>query len=348
LDGADVVIVGAGPAGSAAAIACAGTGLNVVLVERAAFPREAPGETLHPGIEPLLERLGVAGAVRAAGFLRHEGTWVRWGGDAQFQPFGHDDAGPWLGFQAPRAAFDEILLERARGLGVTIFQPCVVLDVRLAPGRVVGIETSSGAIVSPYVVDASGRRGWLAGRLGIAWEQHGPPLMIRYGYVAGSCPARDGAPAIVADRDGWTWTARVAPGLYQWTRLSFAGRADDGPPAELAALARRGHGRGADVTWRLAAEPAGGGYFLAGDAAAVLDPASGHGVLRALMSGMMIGHLIPRVAAGQSTAGQVAAAYRGWLREGFHRDIEALRSLYARLPEPPAWVDFNAPGRAEL
>lgn len=80
MDGADVVIVGGGPAGSAAAIACAGTGLNVVLVERAAFPREAPGETLHPGVESLLERLGVAGAVRAAGFLRHEGTWVRWGG----------------------------------------------------------------------------------------------------------------------------------------------------------------------------------------------------------------------------------------------------------------------------
>ena len=48
----DVVVVGGGPAGSSAAISCAEAGLRVALLERERFPRDLPGETLPPGVEP--------------------------------------------------------------------------------------------------------------------------------------------------------------------------------------------------------------------------------------------------------------------------------------------------------
>ena len=57
---ADIVVVGGGPAGAAAAIAGATRGRSVILLERDRPGREAPGETLHPGIEPLLVQLGIA------------------------------------------------------------------------------------------------------------------------------------------------------------------------------------------------------------------------------------------------------------------------------------------------
>ena len=87
---ADVAIVGGGPAGAAAALWCARQGLRVVLLERERFPRHRPGETLHPGVEPLFAQLGVAEAVLGAGFTRHLGTWVSWSGPRRFEPFGAD------------------------------------------------------------------------------------------------------------------------------------------------------------------------------------------------------------------------------------------------------------------
>src|SRR3712207_4284980 len=98
----DVVIVGAGPAGCAAAIGCAAAGLSVRLIEAALFPRDLPGETLHPGVEALLERLGVASEVRAADFPRHEGIWTHSPTGRVFTPYGAGAEGPWRGFQAWR------------------------------------------------------------------------------------------------------------------------------------------------------------------------------------------------------------------------------------------------------
>src|SRR4051812_25973082 len=91
--GVDVVIIGGGPGGSAAAIQCARAGLSVILLERETFPRAHPGETLHPGIEPLLRRLGVLEEVQSAGFLRQKGNRVKWGGAMRFESFGADEHG---------------------------------------------------------------------------------------------------------------------------------------------------------------------------------------------------------------------------------------------------------------
>src|SRR5262245_4355163 len=77
---ADVVVVGGGPAGAATAIACATRGKRVVLIERDLFARERPGETLHPGVEPLLAQLGVADRLSSVVGARHEGIWIEWGG----------------------------------------------------------------------------------------------------------------------------------------------------------------------------------------------------------------------------------------------------------------------------
>jgi flavin-dependent dehydrogenase len=52
---------------------------------------------------------------------------------------------------------------------------------------------------------------------------------------------------------------------------------------------------GADVTWRRVIGTAGAKYFIVGDAAVVLDPASSHGISRAVMSGIMAGHAINKI-----------------------------------------------------
>lgn len=314
--------------------------MRVALLERDRFPRHRPGETLPPGAEPIFAQLGVAEAVRAAQFVRHPGTWVSWSGPRRFDPFGEDADGPWFGFQAPRDALDSLLLAAATQATVAVRQPCRALDPLVDGGRVVGVATTGGPILARWVIDAGGGTHWLARRLGRALEYASPRLVARYGYVEGRCPDRDDAPEITADDGGWSWSARIAPGRYHWTRLSFAPddpRRDD-PPAPLAGLRPVGRTRGADVTWRIVARPAGPGYVCVGDAAFVLDPASSHGVVKALMSGMMAAHAIARAHSGAASEQAAAEGYAAWVRQWFRTDATELIRLYQSLPTPPAWA----------
>jgi flavin-dependent dehydrogenase len=98
--------------------------------------------------------------------------------------------------------------------------------------------------------------------------------------------------------------------------------------------------RGADVTWRHVPASAGPGYFLTGDAAVVLDPAASHGVLRALMSGMMAGHTVRRIVSGLVPEPAAVESYRRWTSAWFHHDVRRLSALYDELD--PAWAGRRA------
>lgn len=332
---ADVLIAGAGPAGCAAAIVCASAGLRTVLAERLAAPVARPGEALHPGAETLLARLLPGGFADAVG-ARHAGITVGWGTEPRFQPFGRDESGPWHGFQVDRRLLDALLLDRAREAGAEVRLGCRVREPVVEGGAVTGVRLAGTAapLRTRTVIDATGRARWLSRALGLMAPPRSPQLLIRYGYATGSCPQRDAAPAIAADRAGWTWTARVGRGRYQWMRLDFVpeqGRPRGGPPEEFAGLVPEGPARSADVSWRLCPRAAGPGWFVAGDAGALLDPASSHGVLRALLSGWTAGSLASGVAGHVLKEGEAAGMYGRWLREGAERDMAELAARYAEL-----------------
>lgn len=337
----DVLVIGAGPAGSSAAIQCLQAGLSVSIIERSSFPRERPGETLHPGVESLLRHLGVLGSVLKAGCLRHEGNWVRWNGNSRFVPFGKDESGPWLGYQVWGAELDEILLARARQLDAAIVQPCRAIRPIVKDNHVVGLVTSEGILRARWVIDAGGGQHWLATKLNLGLERYSPLMIAHYGYAEGSCSQRDNAPLITGDHSGWTWTARVCPGVYQWTRLTWEMEDldKDWLPPEFAGLASRGCARGANVTWRIVNEAAGSGYFLAGDSAAVLDPASSHGILKAIVSGIMAGHAITNIVGSRQSQEQAVVGYNKWLTDWYRNDISNLKRFYMELPSHPAWLD---------
>jgi flavin-dependent dehydrogenase len=328
---ADIVIVGGGPAGSAAAVACARQGLQTVVVERA-FPRSRQGESLHPGVESLLSRLGMADAVRGARFLRHRGHYVEWAGPRQFVTYGADQTGTWEGYQVDRGEFDRLLQRRAELEGARIFR-CRALSPLIAEGRVNGVLTSEGPVRSSFVLDAAGGSHWLARRIGLHIRRFSPRLVAWHGYFEGSYPARDEAPALVADHSGWTWTARIRPRLYHWTGLPFR-LATGRPPAsprEFVGLRMIGRRRGVDVTWRTVQPAAGPGFFMLGDAAAVLDPLAGHGVLRALVSGMLASAFIRRVLVGAMTDSEASRSYNAWVNRWVDHDVTNLVDRYAGL-----------------
>lgn len=337
----DLAIIGAGPAGCAAAISAAQAGLRVVLVERLSFPRHRPGETLPPGVEPLFRQLGVWEEIENAGFIRHSGHWVAWDGEPKFSAFGRTEEELWRGFQAWRPVLDAILLRRAAAVGVKVWQPCAAVSPLMQAGRVFGVVTDRGEVRARYVVDATGGGGWLARKLGLVVERRSPRLFASYGYIETEQAAEWFLPELQSTVAGWMWMAQVLPRVVAWTRLSFGGQRG-GAPSRLAGLpdARRlaVGGASADVTWRLASNVAGPGHFIAGDAALVLDPTSSHGVLRALMSGMMAAHLSAQVCRDELAEESAVTAYASWVRAWFEHDADKLESFYSHLAIPPKWL----------
>jgi flavin-dependent dehydrogenase len=193
-------------------------------------------------------------------------------------------------------------------------------------GAAAGIATSGGVVRAAVTIDAGGGRHWMARQLGIEVRRRSPRLIARYGYVVGSCPPLDEAPVFRTEPRGWTWMSRVGAGRYHWSRVGPDTRAAGERPDLLASLPAEGPSRAEDVTWRCAERLAGPGFFLVGDAAAVVDPASSHGVLRAVMSGIQAASLAVAISRSQVPPAPAFEHYDTWLRTLFEHDISMLTS----------------------
>jgi flavin-dependent dehydrogenase len=311
----DLLILGAGPAGCAAAIHARRFGRSVVLIEKYPGPRAAPGETLHPGVQPILEQLGIWQAVLDACFLRHRGIWVEEQGQRQFLAYGETNGTPWLGIQAPRKKLHAILQTAAVESGARLIRrrgPLALVDMRLPSS---GLRVGNTLYRGRWLLDGTGTQAWLAIALGLSASNYSPQLSARFGWRAKTSAAKNVEPILKNHSSGWDWCAPLGDGTEAWVELRSTTDFER-------ANSRRA--LGADVSWRLYPKCSGQGYFLLGDAAARLDPASSNGVLRALMSGIMASHLARHVIMDTISEAQAAKEYRDWIASRFHSDVEIL------------------------
>ena len=111
----DVVIAGAGPAGTTACYLLARLGFRVLLLDKSEFPRYRIGESLTPSILSVLDFLQLRTTVESGGFLRMPGHTVCWGSPEPRTGYYSPDKSR-MGFQVWRESFDSLLLENARRL----------------------------------------------------------------------------------------------------------------------------------------------------------------------------------------------------------------------------------------
>jgi flavin-dependent dehydrogenase len=326
----DVVVAGAGPAGTSAAILCRKAGLSVALVEGQEFPRFRPGEFLHPGAEALLDLLGVKAAVRKLDTISVKGIWQHTKTQRRFVPFGDDAHGAWVGLQVDRAAFDGELLKRACATGSVLLQPCRVLTVmRGESGWLIG--TRVGELRSRLLIDATGSDSIVAKQLGLKPILRSPQIIAKYGYGSGRASKRFNSPMFFLSECGWMWIAKVGRERIQWITASWVSHTSFAPQLPLGLLHLEGisRSRGADVTWRILDNPALPNYFAVGDSASVLDPSSSHGVIRALATGIKAGFLARRALHNVQSSRQIANGYARWLNRWFEHDVRRLQTAYS-------------------
>ncbi len=305
----DVVIVGAGPAGSHLAVRVAREGFTVALLDRRSFPRGKPcGEFMSPECIPLLEDVGLGDAVEAHGVRRIGGLRLHGFGRAaegRFAGFGGIEAPHDHGWALRREVLDTLSLEKARATpGVTVFEGHGVTDVRRdAAGRVTGVDVLAGgrepmAIDARFTIGADGVRSRVARAFGV---QRPVPWLDKFalvarfrgvpatnaadvaffegGYLAGS-PVDGGEYTLnlVVDRASLPTGGRCALEDLFWERVEAA-------PAFAARLSRQqttgplvGCGPLAGRTTRQIFD----GAALVGDACGYVDPVTGEGLYFAM------------------------------------------------------------------
>jgi geranylgeranyl reductase family protein len=144
---ADVIVVGAGPAGSSTAYHLAKAGLDVLLLEKTAFPREKIcGDGLTPRAVTQLVRMGIDTSVDN-GWLHNRGLRILAGGVQLELDWPELAAHPNYGLVRPRSDFDEMLARQAKAAGVRLLENCNVTGPILDPrtSRIVGVSAKLGA-----------------------------------------------------------------------------------------------------------------------------------------------------------------------------------------------------------
>src|SRR5438552_9032765 len=179
----DVLIIGAGPAGTAAATILAEHGHRVLVLEREKFPRYHVGESLLPFTFYPLQRLGLLEAMRKSALVKkYSVQFVSPSGKAS-QPFyffnRYDLDTVAQTWQVLRSEFDLMLMEHARAKGATILEEVTVKELLKENGRVIGARAhlKSGESVeyrAPITLDCSGKESFAAVRNN--WRVKDPQL----------------------------------------------------------------------------------------------------------------------------------------------------------------------------
>lgn len=307
----DVIIAGAGPAGTSAAIHLARERLRVLLIEQKKFPRaKLCGEFISPECQRHFDTLGVADDIATAAPSALTETIF-------YSTRGHHVSVPssWFGRPAAlglsRAVMDDVLLRRARSCGVNVIEGATITDLIQNGKDVRGVRVKETEYFAPLTIDATGRARILTKKLN-AGEPTSRSTLIAFKAHLRNTRVAPNACEIYFYPDGYGGLSTIEGEVSNLCFIISAEqvkRHHSNPDVivrELVMKNRRAAytlaGAQLESEWLSASwerfgrrqpNPA-NGLIAIGDAASFIDPFTGSGMLMAFESGELAANVIVR------------------------------------------------------
>ncbi len=335
-DRRDVVILGGGPAGLAAAIALRQSGRSVLVVERAANSNGSVGEHLPPYGCMLLRKLGVFDQVVSGPHLKCYGTRSQWGeADVQHEDYMLSPYSGW-GLNLARPTFEDQLAKMLFRLGGRIVRGAQANQCQFN-GNHWSIElrqpSTWSSIQANYIIDATGPGAWFARQQGAS--RVGNDRMVacyRFAHVKEN--EVDPTVLVEATADGWWYSARLPENKVitmfftdRETVMHHVGSVEAlfDQQMHAASLTRE---RSTDCCWTTvksravesayATQVCGERWIAIGDAAITFDPISSLGISKSLEHGMYAAKWIVQGAEEATFSSLVKDEFQEYAANRFH------------------------------
>ncbi len=321
----DVLVIGAGPAGSVAAAIVKKYGLNVKMVEKLKFPRFVIGESLLPRSMEAFEDAGFLPALKASGFQEKFGAKFVQGEKICDFNFSDQFTKGWSWtWQVPREDFDLLLADEVQRMGIPLEFETTVTDIKFdgtdSVTTVVDKNGKAQQINAKFIIDASGYGRVIPQLFNLDKPSNLPPRKTLFTHILDTKRQEYDEPnrIIVVDHapSVWIW---VIPFSNGFTSVGFVGDINffeqfEGTPEERLrkAISTNKHisQRFKDATYRF--EPRtiegwskttdkffGDGFVLTGNVTEFLDPIFSSGVTLAVSSSQLAAHLVAKQLTGK-------------------------------------------------
>lgn len=351
-----IVVIGGGPAGSAAATTLAKAGMDVLVVEQELFPRFHIGESLLPHCNNFLKKLGVWEKIEQSNFV------IKRGGQFMSPNKSHLVVnifsqglvkGMDMTYQVERAKFDKLLLDHALESGAVVWQEHRVTDVQqIDNGWLVEItdkHQNKIQVNTQWIVDASGRKCVMGRHLKFKRESLPIPgrlaIFNHFKQVHRDTCERGGDTLVIRLQYAWIWFIPLSNGITSvgvvlqsgdeqlknksladifWQKLNESSIALD-----LMQNAETCEEYKADSDYSYAYESYGASrVLLAGDASSFIDPVFSSGICLALESGILAADTIQKAHINSENEQAVYASYTATLKQNMKRIRQLIDMFY--------------------
>lgn len=325
----DVAIVGSGSSGTAAAISCRKYGLKPIIITNETLKSldnaSCHLQSIHPGVLTLLEELGLLGAIGYSSCAMFEGIVV----NGEFNNLGKSNE-KWTGHHLQKNKFDKYLLKYLINNDFDVIKGNKITNFNIDDNDLISLQAKGEIIYSKYLIDATGRNRKFGRLMKLRELTLSPSMSCWTGTSENDKNSiNQNTTSFNSSEDGWVWTAPGKKNQFTWVKLIVDKKESFINPYFTQRIIDPI--KTYNVRWRIFRPIFNKNILLCGDAAGILDPAAGQGILIAITSAMMASQTIAKCIYNNNIKEIALVEYDQWFLSQFEDKVENLKQYYSDL-----------------